>query len=353
MCLLLIISCGQEDKRLDESYQIVTFSESDFGEEIDLISRSISIENLSFPRKLLIVGDCLIISDSNPNYLIQLINPNDGSYLKKFGKYGAEPGNIKHIWDLQPGLDYKSFWVYSNSDKLLSEFKIKTLDSLSSNQYKQIDDFFLATDVVWTSEATFLTKLADHSDKFVEFTTQGKMKSKYGTWKHMGYDRYPNSIIASLHQGQLKSNIERSKFAFSCIHRNIIECLDWKTKKIISIRGSKNLVNKFRVDHSLGYPMFEPSNDSRYHYMDTFLGHEYIYAIYSGKQMLSSSSTGDFCNEVLIFDYNGNPKIKLNLDKPIFSFTIDEVNKKLFGIVYGINFELIEFDLKTLNIYEH
>ena len=73
---------------------------------------------------------------------------------------------------------------------------------------------------------------------------------------------------------------------------------------------------------------------------------EYIYALYSGKEVGNGSMDAYLCQHVLVYDWEGNPVKHYLLDIPLYSMGVDEKAGILYGIGYDPEGCIIEYKLK-------
>lgn len=346
LIFIILFACGKPN--YDSSkYDIKIFNRSSIPEVVELNGENLSFDGLIDPWKIILLDTLLLVSDRYPDDRIYLLDPFQKRIIKKFGKPGHGPGEIDYINFITLGVDDESFWAYSANNKLFSKFFINDNQTdLASLQIRQTEKLFITKELVWSSDTTFMTTRTDHKEKFVEYHVNGDTIRSYGTWEGM-VDRVdiPMNVLASLHQGLLKSSKDRSTFMFACIARDMIEILDKKTGKIISIRGPDNEIPPFTVDYSPGYPMLNLEYDTRYCYLDSYYGDQYIYALFSGRRISEVKQSGKYCNEVFVFDKQGNIKKQYKLDYSVRAFCVDEKNRKLYAVSYDKEPNIIEFTL--------
>lgn len=84
----------------------------------------------------------------------------------------------------------------------------------------------------------------------------------------------------------------------------------------------------------------------QYFYSSIFTSNNFIYALYIG-QMLSEYGGKSIPTQLRIFDWEGNPLVRININDYLFSFTIDENRGLLFGVDY-YNEKLLRYDIKRI-----
>jgi TolB-like 6-blade propeller-like len=334
-----------------ENYRVITFSDEEVPNRIFLRGRKFSFEEIFQPENILYLDDgLLIIGDRYEKSMIHLIDIGSHRYVRKYGKFGEGPGEIVSVSDLLPGHAPGSFWVYSARGKQLSEFNVRDTSALAVHQIRQEGDFFLAAEMAWSSDSTVMTTRTDGNEKLVEFSLDGKVINTYGSWRGMiGNEKTPSSIISSLHQGNLVSSRDKSVFLKTCVQRDLLEIFNKKTNETISIRGPENKMPKFTIDYSAGYPMPVVGKNFQLFYGNGFLGREFAYCLYSGQFTETLAKLGDYNKKIYVFNLQGIIQAVLELDHSLYNFTIDEEHKRIYGVTYDRDPNIVEFDLPKIN----
>jgi hypothetical protein len=86
-------------------------------------------------------------------------------------------------------------------------------------------------------------------------------------------------------------------------------------------------------------------------YSDIHVGDKYIYAIFWGrtfKDIRRNVNTPEGGKCIHIFDLQGNPISKINLDRYITGFDVDEAHHKIVALDVNSNQPLIEFSIPNL-----
>ncbi|WP_373497623.1 BF3164 family lipoprotein [Aquiflexum sp.] len=303
-------------------------------------------EEIIMPGSLLFKQDKLVISDKSENgYLSHIIDTDSWKYLYPMGVIGYGPGETPSVWAIESGLDPDYFWTYSLTAKTFSQYPLKeTPEKLAVRQIKQKEDFFLAMGLTWSSDSTMMTYLVRGEDKFVEFKIDGTRLKGYGKWKNTIPGNYSDEIIASLHKGKLMGNPKTNKFLKACILRDHLEILDKMSGVIISIDGPLSHIPQFKVAGSAGNQSPIVQSDQPLAYMDAFLGDDFLFGLYSGKTDQEIMELGRGETEIFVFDLNGEVRALFNLDTPISAFTVDEANKRIFGITVDKDPGVVVFD---------
>ena len=84
----------------------------------------------------------------------------------------------------------------------------------------------------------------------------------------------------------------------------------------------------------------------QYFYNSIFTSNNFIYALYVGQE-LSEYGQKPLPTQLRIFDWEGNPMAKINLNDYLINFTIDEDRGVMFGVDH-YNEKLLQYDIKEL-----
>jgi hypothetical protein len=337
----LNFSCGNSpEKSQDIEYSIRNFVPEDVPELDSLQGKKLNLTALLNPNAILWTGRYLVVGERKAlDYHLHVVDPKSESVIKTLGKDGLGPGEIISAHKIERGNSVNECWVYDHSQKLIAIFDLESPSDLYQKAFRQPESMCLAVDMLWNSDSTLICQMADGDDKYVYFDTIGNQLSTYGTWSQMLEDRSPPpNVVKSVHQGKSTISPDFTKYLQVGLLRDYIEILDLPSGTITSIRGPKQIIPKFEVDYSAGYPMAQLKDMSRaYFYTSVVAGEEYIYSLYFGKSVDLFFQEGELSREIFVFDYTGNLVKTYTLDHPLFSLAVDEKNKRFFGILCVCN----------------
>jgi hypothetical protein len=256
---------------------------------------------------------------------------------------GLGPGEITIVHRFQKDREKGNFWVYDAEQKRYAKYNLSSNSTLSEIHFRQTENLFLAIEMVWSSDSTWMTNRADKEEKFVEFNTKGEIIQTFGSWEGMlDVKDVPYSVVSYIHQGVLAADPERKRFVKVGVARDYIEILEKETGKIISVRGPEQFVPEFEVHYSGGYPFpILPGNTPTF-YTSCEPRSKFIFTKYFGKDS-QLYNEGIMDNRILVFDYEGNIIRGFDLDHYLLSFTVDEENRIIYGITYDAEPNIVEF----------
>lgn len=349
--LFLFATCQDKtilSEKESELYAIKKFEFDDFQKEKTLSGNKLIIPQLQYPDLVLVLEDYLVISETKSDTFFHILNKQNFDYIRKTGKAGIAPNELKTSSTLFKTDKKNQFWGYSLSGKTLAKYNAIDTFATSIEEVKpKNNEMYLASKIVPSSTHSFLSTRNNGDEKFVEFSFDGQILNTFGSWQDMlNMNDIPSNVISSLLQGKLVANEAKTHFALVCLEADIIEILDIKTGKTISVRGPLHHVPKFTVDYGAGYAMCALDfDDVIYKYIDATIFNNKIYAGFSGHsfETIDINKEDKFVEQIFVFDLDGNPLIRYNLDHSIKHFTVDE--DRIYAITYDENPGLVVFDL--------
>lgn len=349
--LIFLCSCQDSNtlsEKESEFYSIKKFEFDDFQKEESLNGDKLNIPQLLYPDLVLALQDYLVISETKSDTFFHILDKLNFDYIRKTGKAGIAPNELKTSSTLFKTDKKNQFWGYSLSGKTLAKYNaIDTFVTSIEEVKPKNNEMYLASKIVPSSTHSFLSTRNNGDEKFVEFSFDGQILNTYGNWQDMlNLNDIPSNVISSLLQGRLIANEAKTHFALTCLEADIIEILDTKTGKTISVRGPLHHVPKFTVDYGAGYPMCALDfDDIIYKYIDATIINNKIYAGFSGHsfETIDIDKEEKFVEQIFVFDLDGNPLIRYNLDHSIKHFTVDE--DRIYAITYDESPGLVVFNL--------
>jgi hypothetical protein len=349
--LIFLCSCqdsGTLSEKESEFYSIKKFEFDNFQKEESLNGKKLNIPQLLYPELVLVLEDYLVISETKSDTFFHILDKQNFDYIRKTGKTGIAPNELKSSSTLFKTDKKNQFWGYSLSGKTLAKYNaIDTIATSIEEVKPKNDEMYLASKIVPSSTNSFLSTRNNGDEKFVEFSFDGQILNTFGNWQDMlNMNDIPSNVISSLLQGKLIANEAKTHFALACLESDIIEILDTKTGKTISVRGPIHHVPKFTVDYGAGYAMCALDfDDVIYKYIDATIFDNKIYAAFSGQtfETIDINKEDKLVEQIFVFDLEGNPLTRYKLDRSIEHFSVDK--NYIYAISRDENPGLVVFKL--------
>lgn len=128
-----------------------------------------------------------------------------------------------------------------------------------------------------------------------------------------------------------KPNGEKIVLAYR--HTDVIEIYNLLDNKKTAIKGIEQFDVDFVVRNRKNHHFMGRTENTRMAFINGCVTDKYIYMIYSGRYTKDENS--DYGNSIYVYDWDGNPVKKLNLDRDIFTIGVSNNDESLFS--YDLN----------------
>lgn len=250
------------------------------------------------------------------------------------GRKGQGPGEIMNPWSLQRGQSNDEFWVASIGQKLLSQFSLNDKGTpLAKKQIKLAGEAVVIMEPLFLRNDTYIGTNLDGKSVFTIFNGQGKLIERIGDWSEKGkFGDYPDHVISSIYEGRLRTNPNGNKVSYACIALDRFMILDVASHEVQEFAGPFDIQPEFKVITDSGVPVFAPSPDTKFGFIDSYLGDDKLYLLYSGLSAKQIAQTGEMANQILVYDLKGELLNHFQLDHSLKAFTVDENNNLIYGL---------------------
>jgi hypothetical protein len=349
--IFLVISCQSNP----DSSNRLAFTKSDFPKPTLLNGEKYNLDFIINPAQVIIKDSFLLIAErkSNENNKIHIIEKESKELVRNVGIDGVGPGEITMGYPLLDNGLKNEFWVYDGQQLKFSKFFIADSSKLATHQVKGLDIPGYITDAWFTSSNNLITKLVDGWEKYYEFSLEMDTIASFGNWmdvletaelpSNIKKEDLDSNLIGYIFSGKLKGNISNGIFVNAGSHVGYFDVIDLNKKEIKTIWGPDPSIPSFEIRYDRGFQM--PQFDLQtltIKYLDVFVGKNSIFLLYLGKGFKELSSNKDL-NRIFEVDFNGNMLNLYQLDYPLYSFTIDEGSKIIYGLSVDENPNLVEF----------
>ena len=326
--ILTVLSCKQ-DIYSSLSYEVPNFKDS-------VTTKATVINDTIYTRgsfKIFSYKDYLILFTPMDEYVFQLFNKETGQWIKNFGEVGRGPDQVLKLFDSS----------LNEEEGILTSF---------SQGPKEICVFYL--DSVIHDKKHFLDKIS--LKKYDKMTFNHAYKCKNGFLLESGKcEVYPESRRFSLfsEKGELTATYDQYPFNSRPASDSINNSLDWnylRPKKTFSPNGSKLAeaseiggilqilhIGKSIEPHAIkGFykPHFamkdhhvEFTSQTRLWTFSVSSSNHYIYVLPHKSNTFYDQT---YSQDILVFDWEGNPVRKYKTDQNIVAVCADEEKEKLY-----------------------
>lgn len=154
--------------------------------------------------------------------------------------------------------------------------------------------------------------------------------SKYTVLEHSNKEEWNPQPEKLFFEGDFKVKPDRTKFVASCYYIDAIEIYNIDGTLVKCLRGPLNLNPDFKVFKTEEYAGVDRPPHTKVGYTYISCSDEYIYAGFSGKQIIENSPF--HFEKIYVFNWEGESIAILYLNHPTGSFVIDEKEKTIYAV---------------------
>ncbi len=347
LCIFVLVCIGISCS-IDSSQSVL----SDFDNTINLELNVSPIESVELGELLDMVSfdSILIVNEVFKEKLFNCFNVNNGHLVSNFVNRGKGPNEL-----MFPGL------ICALNDSVFSTYSANKKQLIYFNVFDIINGFYQFGKVVNTDLPNLIIfQSYPLNDSLIIFTGIFE-NGKYCLFNSISGNtiievEFPideehqtdNNYIKSMaHQGEIAIKPDKRKFVFVCRNGYFDICsisqdgLFLEKRKLYYLSDYK-VVGNSTVAHS---------SKSAYAFHSVEVTDNFIYMIYSGRMQDEFGSEYVAGNNILVYDWNGNPVVNFKTDKYLHRMTLDKNNLIVYG--YCINSVTGEPEIVTCQLPKH
>ena len=328
---LCLFSCTKKanENILDFFPEQYSLSESEFGIQNDSLA---VIEGLfCSDTSLFVIDHCL-------GETYSLFDAFTGDFITRFGKIGQGPEEIPMY---SSGYPDKGRFVSYYSSFGVGSVMVYEVDSLKSNSRKKtsLSAKFSITDasfsrIIMLNDSTFVgVGLYLGEYLYVMFNNRGEIIDYSIKVFNFGDDNYNIFHRYLSNQGYIGKHPLENKFVYALTNSSNIDFMNVVDDKFDLVK-SIHAGDPQLIPGSIELMNFvTPKDNSIIGFIDLSVTRNYVYALYVDKTYLDSNDqmNKQCSNIVLVFDWNGNPVKRYNLDSEAYYIGVNELNNKLYA----------------------
>ncbi|MFV0420295.1 MAG: BF3164 family lipoprotein [Dysgonomonas sp.] len=325
--IIVIMSCSdKKDHTSHKNSELIALS--DFGKEIHLLGEDIEFEEIVFnPYKMIIKDSILVLYNVRTEFVFQTFNLNNFKYMGEHVLFGQGPNEMIRPTFIQT--QDSNIWILDTEKQMVFQYFPNDFIAKKEPIPVKIINLKIETDQLSLIEEQFFgaKMLESTKSRFVLFDMNGDSIYTRGIFP-------PNNIDFTYQEttyGYTSNYVTNFKDRIFLTHyfTDLIEIYDTAGNLINRIQGPDYFlphVKEYKTeDISFGYS----KEDARVAYSAPANAGDEVFVIYSGG--LYSEDNGHKKN-ILVFDWNGKPIRKYELDKPVYGITIDIKNRYIYGL---------------------
>jgi hypothetical protein len=276
----------------------------------------------------------LIIFDYHSGKCYSLFNLSSQNLIDRFGTVGQGPGEI--LLGTYGFINENYYYIFNHQTGIIAKYDLNSLHFNIHNvpkklvNYKIPDAYFSQlipiNDSLYFGAGTYKEKyqylLFDSKNEIMDYNVE--IYNSKENWHAF------NTQLAN--QGKLRKHPHENKFIFALnisSNLDIVEVSDNKINiiKLLRFRDPKNIPT-----NSQNIYQVMPDTKNPIGYIDIAAGDKYIYALYTDKKIIEDNGKiNHYCSdEILVFDWTGNPVKRYHLEEDAYYIAVSEGNKMIY-----------------------
>lgn len=336
--LLICLSCGKKETSRNELFSEKKFNYSDFENKKELSSEIYRWDSILSPYGIMVKGDKLIVSSLRTNYGLFQIEKKSMKIERKFGKIGFGPDEIPDVWQLDPGLNENSIWVFSFGGKEFVRFPLYEDTTSYLKKIKLKDQTIQTLSMNWIGSNRWVGYQNLGDSRFRIYDTLQTEISSLGPWSpEKPLSQETTFVLSQLNQGPVSLSPNKEILVLAQVNTDSFEIINLENNELRKIIGplDQNLEYTIEYDGNNAFPYIDPSMRNGYNQIQ--ITDKFIYLVFIGKSEDEINQTGSISNDIFVFDHEGNPKIHYMLDRSIRSIAVDEDARKIYAVSFEEN----------------
>lgn len=301
-------------------------------------------KDIKNPVRIQCLDSILLLTNRNNSTFLDKYNLNTKEYMGDIISFGTGPDEMLIIKQMQK--TDSCIWLFDQSQSKIFKYSLpefyleKTIKSSNTITLEEMAYNFLILPTGKIIATTFNTE----NKRFSFFDLSGKLIEHKGEYPTFGKTLTEYEKIESFFCEMILTP-DNKNIILTYQQTDLIEIYDIEGNLKQRIHGpdiffpalkQNGTHDKIRVSPKYG--------EARDAYFCPTLYNDEIWLLYSGKFYDPNIAFIYLHDNILVFDTKGNFIKQYKLDIPIFAFSIDSKNKKIYGITENPEIQIIEFE---------
>lgn len=328
-CLFLVIMCGCRQNKFIDADKI---TRSDFAETRALKGIVTEIKPVAIVGKILCVDTLLLTLNAQSFDAANVFSLKTNQKLKQSISVGRGPNEMLQPQSVQVCGD--SIWFFDTAQGKLMGTNIQQLTSDSSMQFTAINLSIngLAQNALWTKDKRHITTDCFDAPKsrFSIYDRAGEKVMECGVLPFNTVES-EDPFLAVESAISTMNTLSNGNTVVAYKRSDILEVYDERFTLKRRVWGPDYFLPSLKVVSDGTKTWMSSGGDEYDAYFSPVIVNDEIWVIYSGRKF--DPDTHSYLNNTIyVFDHALNPLRILQLDIPIFTFTVDPTHKVLYAV---------------------
>lgn len=322
---------NQFDNQKSVKHQNINLSEDDF---------------LSRVWNLYIERDYLFLYNDDGKTYISIYDIKKNKIVNRFITRGIGPDEISSPPQSITLFPKNKLTYFDSNTKTLYETDYSIVDSLKTKISNKMNKTLAISKLVPLAYGYYLAVGMFEKGRYAVLNREANIISYNFDYPKDEMVNISTYLKAMAYQGKLNVTKDGKKIAFSGLSSEILEIMEITQKgELLKIKDIHYDLAKYVPDGNINEVSASIKKESKMAFVNSSLTSDYIYVLYSGRKIGNDFENAIKGNIVLVFDWNGNPIIRYNLDIDVTCIAIGEDNKTLYAISEADDTNLVKFSI--------
>lgn len=336
--IAVLASCSTAKSEYEDATK---FTYSDFKTEKDLKATTLEFDSLIMrPSGIIVVDSLLITIEPSMDKLFHVYNLKDNKEVGKRVNKGQGPKDM-----IRPRfLGYEDNIIKIMDIATSTMFEYRDTDFINEEDPAPIRRIKLESSIYIDAEIIndhVIGYFDDNQFQLNVFNLNGENVSKIA---HYPTSSIPFSDMEKKEVYYMNFTTDgNDKIAICYYMTDLIEIYDIDGKLQKRLHGPEQFISRFKEYQDEEISGSSPIKGSN---RDAFFSPENagndFFVLYNGGSVDDPNHSSS-CKQLFSFSWDGTPQKIYNLDDPIFAFTVDAKNKKIYGISGTPEFHVVEY----------
>ena len=356
LLLSVLLSCNNKNGSIADRFKTIQ----------PLTHKVFEVQNgeneLMDPYNLAVVGNTVTLLNSRAPKIFTTIDISTGRVIKQWGDKGQGPNEFLGRIDMKSNYSETGLNIWDSGSSKLYFFLNSDLESGLIN-FQNIsvninDDRLNRYDsVIQLDTFVFFASGGNNDKQFTLFDTKRNMVKEIGDYPpedKTDIDKsFPPIFRKQAYNGRLRYNSSIKKLVYISIASEMFEIYNFDGADVEFAMGNYSTIPKYKEDSSGGVirVMTELATNGKGINDGITVSDKNIFILYKDYKRLGIEQEVDTdkpADIVLVFDWNGKPVKKYELDCPVMKIDYDKARNRLWAVHYNedtLDPEIIYFEL--------
>lgn len=336
---LLMISCNNKENQFREFYS-----------STELKGKRLALDSLLWnPTEMILLDSILIVNDHYNDQFASIISIKSGKLKKRFGIKGEGPGEVLHPINISR--NENGILLYSRPLRSVVKYSWHDLQTESTQNPVSLMKFKNSIDkVVSLTDTTYIgIGPFDGNSRYIQVEGEGDDANFLEFRYPKNSSNLPNELNYLAFQANLSLKPDKSHFIAASIFSEQFEVFAIKDNRVTDKIYEFNNVNISWNDRSQGeFKQIEFLDDHETGFINVTTTDKYIYLLYAGRSKGEFKDKAFQSNTVLVYEWDGTPVIRYELDEDIYNLSVNSNNSLMCGLIRGRDPDIILYPLPKI-----